>query len=184
MGLKVDEVLRSIEREAWGSFFPIIGPEKGKILVDIIREIKPKRILEVGTLVGYSTLIMGRELDSEAEIITLEIDGDEAESAEENIRNAEVQPTVKVIVGDALELIPHLEGVFDMVFLDAEKSEYLDYAKLIEGRLHTGSVIVADNTDISTGAMRKYLAYMRHSGRYISHVRKVKRGAMEVSVKV
>ena len=53
---KADEVLRAIERSAWRRYFPIIGSEKGKILVDVIREIKPKRILEVGTLVGYSTM--------------------------------------------------------------------------------------------------------------------------------
>ena len=74
---KADEVLRAIEKNAWRRYFPIIGPEKGKILVDVIREINPKRILEVGTLVGYSTIMMAKELESDAEIITVEVDKDE-----------------------------------------------------------------------------------------------------------
>ena len=137
---KADEVLKAIERRAWSYYYPIIRPDKGQILVDVIREIQPKRILEVGTLVGYSTLILARELDSTAEIITLEIDGDEAEVAEENIRRAEVQPNVRVVVEDALDMIPKLDGGFDLVFIDADKSEYFDYLQLIEDNLHAASL--------------------------------------------
>jgi len=74
----------SSPRKAWRRYFPIIGPEKGKILVDVIRAIQPKRVLEVGTLVVYSTLLMARELDSDAEIVTIEFDEEEAEVAREN----------------------------------------------------------------------------------------------------
>lgn len=179
---KSDGVLRSIERSAWRRYFPIIGPEKGKILVDVIRKTKPKRILEIGTLIGYSTITMAKDLESDAEIITIEIDEDEAELAKENIRKAEVKPSVRVLVGDALDIIPKLDGIFDMVFIDAEKSEYLDYLRSIEGNLHKGSVIVADNTNISTYSMRRYLDYVRNSGRHESKA--VGWGEMEVSVKL
>ena len=64
-------------------------------------------------------------------------------------------------MGDALDVIPKLDGIFDMVFIDADKSEYLEYLRLIEGNIHTGSVVVADNTNISTYSMRKYLDYVR-----------------------
>lgn len=181
---KANEVLRSIERSAWRRYFPIIGPEKGKILVDVIHEIKPKRILEVGTLVGYSTITMAKELESDAEIITVEIDEDEAELAEENIGKAEVKPTVRVLVGDALDILPELNGIFDMAFIDADKSEYLDYLRSIEDKMYNGSVIVADNTDISTHSMRKYLDYVRNSGKYESQAMQANWGKMEVSVKV
>lgn len=181
---EADEVLRSIERSVWRRYFPIIGPEKGKILVDVIHEINPKRIVEVGTLVGYSTIIMAKELESDVEIITIEIDEDEAELAKENIRKAEVKPNIRVLVGDALDIIPKLNGIFDKVFIDADKSEYLDYLRLIEGKLHTGSVIVADNTNISTHSMQKYVDYVRNSGKYDSQFRLVNWSGMEVSVKL
>jgi predicted O-methyltransferase YrrM len=181
---KAEEVLRAIERSAWRRYFPIIGSEKGKILIDIIRKIKPKRILEVGTLVGYSTIMMAKELESDAEIITLEIDEDEAELAKENIRKAQVKPSIRVLVGDALDNIPKLDGIFDMVFIDADKSEYLDYLRLIEDNLHTGSVVIADNSNISTPTMRKYLDYVRNSGKYRSQFIQVNWGKMEVSVKL
>jgi predicted O-methyltransferase YrrM len=86
-------------------------------------------------------------------------------------------------VGDALGIIPTLNGTFDMVFVDAEKSEYFDYLKLIERNLHTGSVIVVDNTNISTYSMRKYLDHVRNSGRYAS--KEAGRWAeMEISIKL
>jgi len=150
----------------------------------VIRAIKPRRFLEVGTLVGYSTLIMARELDSDPEIITIEFDEDEAEVTRENIRQAEIQPSIRVLVGDALSIIPKLDGVFDMVFIDADKNEYLDYLRLIEAHLRTGGAVVADNTDISTFFMRKYVDYVRTSGKYESHTKQVQWGELEVSVKL
>ena len=184
MPSNVDEVLRAIEKKAWRGYYPIIGPEKGKILADMIHKIRPKRLLEVGTLVGYSAITMAKELESDAEIITIEIDEDEAELAKENIRQAEVQPSIRVLVGDALDIIPKLDGLFDMVFIDADKSEYFHYLRLIEGNLHTGSTVVADNTNISTSSMQKYLDYVRNSGKYESPSMRVHRGDMEVSVKL
>jgi predicted O-methyltransferase YrrM len=160
---KAEKVLREIEDAARGRrFLPIVGPSRGQILVRVIREVKPKRILEVGTLVGYSAILMGKELGSDARLITVEIDVDNARIAEENIRKAEIPPTVEVLVGDAIEVIPRLEGTFDLVFIDADKREYLDYLRLIEDKLHKGSVIVADNVEHAP----PYLDYVRSSGKY------------------
>jgi predicted O-methyltransferase YrrM len=162
---KAEKVLREIEGVARGrSFLPIVGPSRGQILVKVIREIKPKRVLEIGTLVGYSAILMGRELSGDAHLITIEIDANEARIAEENIRMAKIPPTVEVMVGNALEIIPKLGGKFDLVFIDAHKSEYLDYLRLIEDKLHKGSVIVADNIDFAP----TYLNYVRSSGKYSS----------------
>ena len=162
---KAEEVLREIESLARGRrFLPIVGPSRGQILVKVIREIKPKRILEVGTLVGYSAILMGKELGSDAHLITIEIDADNAKIAEENIRKAEITPTVEVLVGHAIEVIPRLEGIFDLIFIDADKTEYLDYLQLVEGKLHKGSVIVADNV----ARAPRYLDYIRSSEKYSS----------------
>ena len=162
---KAEQVLREIEGMARGTrFLPIVGPSKGQILNKVVREGQPKRILEVGTLIGYSAILMGKALGKEAHLITIEIDADNAEIAKENIRKAEILPTVEVLVGDAIEVIPELEGRFDLIFIDAEKEKYLDYLRLIEDKLHRGSIIVADNV----ARAPTYLDYVRSSGKYSS----------------
>ena len=161
---KAEIVLREIEEASRRKFLPIIGPSRGRILVKVIREIKPKRILEIGTLIGYSAILMGKELGSDAHLITIEIDANNAKIAKENIRRADILPTVEVLVGDALEVIPRLKGMFDLVFIDAEKAQYLDYLRLVEDKLHKGSVIVADNAEHAPS----YLKYVRTSGKYSS----------------
>jgi len=181
---KANEVLKEIEGIARREFLPIIGPHKGQILRKVIQEIKPKHILEIGTLVGYSTILMGRELESNARLVTIEIDSEKAKTAEENIRRAEISPTVKILVGDANDILPRLEGLFDLVFIDADKSEYLNYLKLVENKLHKGSVIVADNVKIAANQMRNYLKYVRFSGKYSSRYVPVSGDGLEISIKL
>jgi predicted O-methyltransferase YrrM len=163
---KADKVLREIKRMTKKKFLPIVGPRKGQILAQVIHEIKPKRVLEVGSLIGYSAILMGKELESDARLITIEIHADEAKTAQENIMRAEVPPIIEVIVGDAIEILPKLAEKVDMVFIDADKREYLDYLRLVENKLHQGSVIVADNAGIFADQMKDYLDYVRSSGKY------------------
>jgi len=181
---RANEVLRRIERLGERRYLPIMGPERGRILAELVRKAKPKRILEIGTLVGYSAILMGNELDSDAEIVTIEIDQNEAETAERNIRDAEIKPTVRVLVGEASEVLPQLDGTFDFVFLDEAKWEYLDHLKLIEKKLHRGSVAVADNAGVYAHSMRDYLDYVRGSGRYDSRYIRAGRDGLEISTKL
>jgi predicted O-methyltransferase YrrM len=178
------KVLKEIERMTRKRFLPIVGPRKGQILVEVIREIKPKRVLEVGTLIGYSAILIAKELESKAHLITIEIHVNEARTVQENIRMAKVPPTVEVVVGDAIEVLPKLTGKFDMVFIDADKTEYLQYLRLVESLLHKGSVIVADNAGIFAEEMKDYLHYVRVSGRYSSKYVPVGGDGLEVSVKL
>jgi len=138
-------------------FFPSWA-YKGQILIRIIREVEPKRVLEVGTLIGYSAILMGKELDSNARLITIEIDPTVAKIAVNNIKRAEIPPTIEVLVGDAIEVIPKLEGEFNIVFIDADKWQYLEYLQLVEDKLHKGSVIVADNVEQAPS----YLDYVKY----------------------
>ena len=190
---KAEKILRKIEDVARRRrFLPIIGPSRGQILVKVIREVKPKRILEVGALFGYSAILMGKELGSDAHLITIEIDANNAKIVKENIRKADIPPKLEVLVGDAIEVIPRLEGMFDLVFIDADKTEYLEYLRLIEGKLHKGSVIVADNVEHTP----PYLDYVRSSKKYSSRFVPVsavifgrprgrhRREGLEVSVKL
>ncbi|MEM3458872.1 MAG: O-methyltransferase [Candidatus Bathyarchaeia archaeon] len=178
---KAEKVLSEIESKIKkGKFLPIVGPDRGQILVEIIRDITPKRVLEIGTLIGYSAILMGKELGSDAQLITIEIDSHAAEIAKNNIKRAEIPPTVEVLVGDALKIIPKLKGKFDLVFIDAEKQQYLDYLQLIENRLHKGSVVIADNVEHAPD----YLDYVRHSGKYASKHISASAGGLEVSFKL
>ena len=165
-------------------FLPIIGPEKGKILVKAVRKVKPKHVLEVGTLVGYSAILIGRELSADAEITTIEIHAKEAKIAEENIRRAKIPPKINVVVGNAIKVIPTVKGCYDAVFIDAEKTEYLEYLRLMEDKLHKGTVVVADNAGIFADQMREYLDYVRKSGKYRSTYFQVGDDGVEVSVKL
>ena len=101
-----DKVLRQIEKAAEKEFLPIIGPYKGKVLTEEVRKAKPKHVLEVGTLIGYSAILIGKELHANAEIVTIEIHRDEARVARENVAKAKIPPKVTIITGDALNVIP------------------------------------------------------------------------------
>ena len=179
-----DEVLKEIERAARARYLPIIGSRRGRTLSEAVRRYGPRRILEVGTLVGYSTILIGRELEEGSEIVTIEYDRDEAEQARDNIARARLSASVEVIVGDALEIIPTLEGSFDMVFLDAAKHQYFDYLRLVEDKLPSGGVVVADNVGFMSRSMRGYLDHVRNSGKYMSELHRSGGDGIEISVKL
>lgn len=181
---KADKILSQIERMTKRKFLPIVGPHKGQVLVEVIHKIKPKRILEVGTLIGYTAILMGKELERDARLITIEIHAVEARIARENIKKAEIPPTIDVVVGDAIEVIPKLTGKFDMVFIDADKTEYLNYLRLVESKIHQGSVVVADNAGIAADQMKGYLDYVRYSGNYSSTYVPIDEDGIEVSSKL
>jgi len=179
-----EEVLRQIEKAAQREFLPIVGPSRGKILVEEVRKAKPRHVLEVGTLIGYSAILMGKELDENAEIVTIEIHRDEAKIAGENVVRANIPPKVTIITGDAVEVIPTLNGPFEFAFIDAEKSEYLQYLDLAENKFHKGTVVVADNAGIFADQMSDYLDYVRNSGEYKSRYVQVGDDGVEISVKL
>jgi predicted O-methyltransferase YrrM len=181
---EAEKVLKEIERMTRNQFLPIVGPRKGRVLVETIRRTKPNRVLEVGTLIGYSATLMGKELGKEAHLVTIEIHADEAKIARENINKAKIPAKTEVIVGDAIKIIPKLKGKFDMVFIDANKTEYLEYLRLVEHKLHKGSVIIADNAGIFADEMRDYLDYVRSSGKYSSNYVSMGEDGLEVSVKL
>lgn len=181
---KANEILRRIEGSTYGRYLPIIGQKRGLILSETVRKHAPKRILEVGTLVGYSTILMGKELGIASEIISLEFHEKEAEEARANILEAMLQPHIEVLVGDAREIIAELEGTFDLVFLDAAKNQYLDYLRLVEEKLHSGSVIIADNAGWMSYSMRDYLDYVRNSGKYRSDFVQSNGDGIEISIKL
>lgn len=190
---KASQVLRRLEKMADKQFVPSIGPIKGKIITGIIQKYKPRDILEVGTLYGYSAILMADTLNgANGKVITIEIDKPIADIARKNIADADLTDKIDVIVGNALDVIPRLNSKFDLLFLDAAKNEYLKYLELAQKRnLKEGSIIVADNVEISKSEMQDYLEHVRNSRGYRSKTIETTveftpnvKDAMEVSIKV
>jgi predicted O-methyltransferase YrrM len=163
-----ETVMREIEEMGKKSFIPSIGPVKGKILAEIVKEEKPRKILEIGSLYGYSAILIAKNSPAKAEITTVEKNPEYARITEQNVERARLEDQIKVIKGDAMEILRTLPGPFDLVFLDAEKTQYLDYLKAVEDKLHQGSVVVADNVGVFQDQMQNYLHYVRNTGRYRS----------------
>ena len=190
---KASQVLRRLEKMADKQFVPSIGPIKGKIVTGIIQKYKPRNILEVGTLYGYSAILMADTLNgANGKVITIEIDKPIADIARKNIADAGLADKIDVIVGNALDVIPRLNSKFDLLFLDAAKNEYLKYLELAQKRnLKEGSIIVADNVEISKSEMKDYIEHVRNSRGYRSKTIETTveftpnvKDAMEVSIKV
>ncbi len=178
------EVLKEIEAASKKSFLPIIGPIKGKYLAETVEKSQPQRILEVGTLVGYSSILMATRLSQNAHITTIEINPASAKKARENIRRLGLSDTIEVLVGDARNVIPEIQGEFDMVFIDAEKTEYLDYLRLCEPKLKKNGIVFADNVKIFADRMQDFLDYIRNSGHYSSQFIDVGFDGVEIATKL
>ena len=167
---KTSQVLKYLEKIAKKEFVPSIGPIKGKIVKDTIKRYRPKDILEIGTLYGYSAILMASTLSgSDGKVVTIEIDKSLADAAKKNIVDAGLSEKTEVITGNALDIIPILDRKFQLMFLDAAKGEYLEYLNSAEKYcLEKGAVIIADNVKVSKDEMQDYLEYVRNSGVYTS----------------
>jgi predicted O-methyltransferase YrrM len=177
-------MLKDIERLADRHDLPIIGPEKGKVLVHALKRYKPRTVLEIGTLVGYSSILMSQYLPEGGTITTIEIDRDRAALAREHFKEAGVSERINLLTGPALKVIPRLRGPFDMLFLDAAKDEYYRYLKASESKLGEHAVVVADNVKMFEDQLHDFLDYVRNNGKYRSRTVDFGFDAVEVSEKV
>jgi predicted O-methyltransferase YrrM len=134
---KPSDVLRRLEKMAKNEFVPSIGPVKGRIITEIIKKYNPKNILEIGTLYGYSAILMATAAAAdtlqagEGKVVTIEIDRSVADIARKNVADVGLSEKINLIVGDALQVIPKLDLKFDLLFLDAAKDEYLKYLPIL-----------------------------------------------------
>lgn len=123
----------------------ISGKLQGRILSFLSKLKSPKKILEIGTFTGYSTLCLAEGLVDEGKIVTIEKDGEYLHIAREFFAKSEYKDQIDLLEGDALELLPEMNLDFDLVFIDAGKKEYQKYYKLLIDRLPSGSLMLADN---------------------------------------
>ena len=180
---KADDVLRDIEKSTEEKFLPIIGPTKGTFLVEAVKTYSVKRVLEVGTLVGYSSILIAKNLPEDGKVETIEVNPHSADVAKKNIEIAGLNDKITIHLGDAIKVIPGIGGLFDMAFLDAAKNEYMEYLKLCEGKVKKDGVIFADNVKIFAGEMKEFLDYVRNSGKYESRYIDAGYDGVEVSIK-
>jgi len=121
------------------------GPLQGKFLELISMLLRPRRILEIGTFMGYSALCLAAGLAEDGRLHTIELRQEDADLAADNFRRANCQDRIILHRGNALAIIPALDEVWDLVFIDADKVGYGAYYRLVLPRLRTGGLIIADN---------------------------------------
>jgi predicted O-methyltransferase YrrM len=124
---------------------PIADPEVAQLMRVLVRAKRPRRVLEVGTNIGYSVIVLGRECDAEAVVETIEIDHNTLTTAKRFIAEASLPCRVVFHEGAALEVLPRLTGPFDFVFIDCVKTEYEDYLDALLPKMEQGAMIVCDN---------------------------------------
>lgn len=140
-----DALLEEMEKFADEHGHPIADPEVGQLMRTLVRMKRPRRMLEVGTNIGYSVIVLGRESDPECVIETIEIDHNTLTTAKRFVAEAQLPCRVVFHEGAALDVLPRLTGPFDFVFIDCVKSEYVDYLDALLPKLERDAVIVCDN---------------------------------------
>ena len=134
-----------VGREAREAGVPVIRREAEGCLKMLLELKKPDRILEIGTAVGYSALIMAENTPDSCRIKTIEIGERDAAKAAANFEKAGLSARIELIKGDAAEILPSLNDTFDFVFLDASKGQYMNFFNAVKGILAPGGVVLSDN---------------------------------------
>jgi len=142
-----DDALTSAREAGTAAGMPAIevSAQHGKLLFIVATAMRATRVLEIGTLAGYSTIQLARAVGPGGQVVTLEYEPKHAEVARENLARAGVDDRVEVIVGAALDTLPTLSGPFDFVFVDADKKSSDVYFKAVLTLSHPGTVIIIDN---------------------------------------
>jgi len=155
MNQKIKTLLSDLEEYNKKHFMFNIPRETGEFLNFLIKIKNPKKILEIGTSNGYSTIFIA---SNRVEVFTIEQDKEKIKLAKENFKKANLK-NIKILEGNALEILKNLKDKFDFVFIDATKREYLKYFKLI--KLNKDAMIIADNIITHKEKLDEYIKYVR-----------------------
>lgn len=173
-----DDVMKATEKSITDADIPQISVSlnQGRFLQVMAMSCRAKRILEIGTLAGFSTIWLGRGLPADGKLVTLELEPKHAETASLNIEKAGLKTRVDIRVGDALttlkKMVAEKEEPFDLIFIDADKPPYTEYFQESLKLSHPGTVIIADNVikegevfdpenqDDSITGVRRFNAYL------------------------
>lgn len=176
-----DALLEQMEKFAEEYGHPIADAEVAQLMRALVRMKRPHRVLEVGTNIGYSVIVLGRECGPESVVETIEIDHNTLTTARRFVAEAALPCRVVFHEGAALDVLPRLTGPFDFVFIDCVKSEYEDYLDALLPKLEAGAVIVCDNLlwkgrvaagehDTSTDALRAFNKRLSTDDRLITTI--------------
>ena len=141
-----DAVLSEMERFAQQRQIPIIGPAVGRLLALVVKISGAKRIFEMGSAIGYSTIWLARAAGRGAEVFYTDGDSENARRAQAYFQRAGVAPRIRILVGDAVALMDRVPGKFDLIFTDVDKHQYPDAFRKAVPRLRRGGLLLADNT--------------------------------------
>lgn len=181
------EILEVIEKEALDTYVPIIRKEMQSFLKVLLKIQKPMSILEVGTAVGFSALLMSEYMPEGGHITTIENYDKRIPIARANFKRAGREDMITLIEGDALEVMKDMEGSYDMIFMDAAKGQYINYFPHVMRLLKNGGLLVSDNVlqdgDVIEsryaierrnrtihGRMREYLYELKHNEQLVTSI--------------
>lgn len=172
--MNLDE-LEKIKEKALEDHIPIIMDDTLEVIKKIIEENSPKRILEIGTAVGYSASQFVRFSGENTKIDTIELDEERAQEAIENIYKIGIKKNVNIIIGNAVDILPTLNETYDIIFIDANKGKYPFFLKEAIRLSHKGTIIIADNIlykgyVLSDYNKHKQRTAVRHLREYIADI--------------
>ena len=137
--------LEELEKRAKEDDVPIIRNEVRSLLKVILEMKRPGRILEIGTAVGFSAILMSQWGPDDAQIVTIEDFDKRVKEAEKNIALSGFEDRIRLIKGDANEVLPTLSGSFDLIFMDAAKGQYINFLPEVKRLLSDGGILISDN---------------------------------------
>ena len=182
-----DGVLGEIQKEAIAAEVPIVPPEVARLLSVLLTMQKPKNILEIGTAVAFSAGLMCRYLPEEGTVTTIDRYEVMLKDARVNIKRMGLEDKIEILEGDAADILPTLEGPYDVIFMDAAKGQYIHFLDDVLRLMKPGSGLVSDNVlqggDIIEShyaverrnrtiykRMREYLYELKHNDKLLTSV--------------
>ena len=175
------ELLQQLTRETYQKILqPIMlsGPYQGRVLSMISKLINPKSVLELGTFTGYSTLCLAEGLQKDGEIHTIDVNEELVDFQRKYFGKSDYGHQIHQHLGNAIDVIPEIDKTFDLIFIDADKPNYVNYFHLIIDKLNSGGIILSDNVlwhgkviekldpkDISTKAVVEYNKLLKEDPR-------------------
>ena len=142
------ELLQKLNKETWQKIMNprmLSGAYQGRILSMISKLIQPKNILEIGTYTGYSALCLAEGMKNDGSLITIDINEELEGFVLDFFNQSSYKNQLKQLIGNAVEIIPQLDQKFDLVFIDADKRNYVNYFNLIIDKMNKGGIILSDN---------------------------------------
>lgn len=170
-----EEELKKVKEKALENHIPIIMDDTLEKIEEILKEEKPKRILEIGTAVGYSATMFAKYTDEDCIIDTIEIDEERAKEAKENIEKIGVADRINIMVGNAVDILPTISQEYDIVFIDAAKGKYPVFLENAIRLIKNDGLILADNILYKGYVMSDYNKHkqrtaVRHLREYIQEI--------------